>query len=455
MNTIDDWKDETALLRHEMIAPLQDATLDAPKKQELREQQALKYGISSRTILRYEQAYAAGGFAALKPKQRDSKPSKKLPENFPELLEEAVLLKREVPSRSVNQIILILELEGKALPGALTRPTLQRHLYNRGYGKKQMKRYSEARTATAGRFAKPKRMMLLQVDLKYGLKLPIGKNGAMVQTYLSVAIDDHSRFVVASGFYDNQETYIVEDTLRKVILSAGKPDSIYADNGKQYVSKWLIKACATLGIRLMHCKPYTAKSKGKVEKFNRLVDAFLAEAKAAKIKTLEEMNRRWDIWLNAYYHDTPHDALADGVTPRMEWNRDSRTLTFLDVNTVAKAFLHHENRLVDKSGCISFKGKKYEVGLSLVGATVEISYDPMATDTITVTYRDLEPFPSKPLEIGEFCKSGPKLPAHMLPLEPTSSRLLDVLEEKHRNTKEREAAAISFGSYKKEDGCNV
>lgn len=51
--------------------------------------------------------------------------------------------------------------------------------------------------------------MLIQGDIRYGPKLPIVKNAAMVQTYLSSAIDDHSRFIHASEFYDNQEERIV------------------------------------------------------------------------------------------------------------------------------------------------------------------------------------------------------------------------------------------------------
>ena len=40
------------------------------------------------------------------------RPSPSLPENFDELVSEAIQLKREVPSRSISQIILILEMEG-------------------------------------------------------------------------------------------------------------------------------------------------------------------------------------------------------------------------------------------------------------------------------------------------------------------------------------------------------
>lgn len=210
---------------------------------------------------------------------------------------------------------MILELEGRVAPGVLARPTLQRHLYNAGFGKKQMKKYVEAKSTSAGRFAKPHRMMLLQADIKYGPKLPIGKNGAKVQTYLSSAIDDHSRFIVSSGFYDNQEAAIVEDTFHKAILKFGKFDAAYCDNGKQYVSKQLVMTFAKLGIRHLRCKPYVAKSKGKIEKFNDLVNSFNAEIKAAKVKSMDEMNRLWNIWLEAYYHDKPHDSLGEGVTP--------------------------------------------------------------------------------------------------------------------------------------------
>ncbi|MCD7919376.1 MAG: hypothetical protein LUG45_04780 [Clostridiales bacterium] len=61
-------------------------------------------------------------------------------------------------------------------------------------------------------------MKLIQGDIKYGPKLPIGKNCAKVQTYLSSAIDDHSRFLLCSRFYDGQDEAIVEDTFHQVIV---------------------------------------------------------------------------------------------------------------------------------------------------------------------------------------------------------------------------------------------
>ena len=69
----------------------------------------------------------------------------------------------------------------------------------------------------------------------------------MVQTYLSSAIDDHSRYVIQSEFYASQEESIVEDTFRKVVLKAGKFDACYFDNGSQYIAKQLKLSLGNLG----------------------------------------------------------------------------------------------------------------------------------------------------------------------------------------------------------------
>ena len=257
------WRDDTALDRFRLISPLLDPTLDRDRKILLRKEIASQNDLSEKTIRRYEAGYLQGGFAGLKPAERKTGPSR-LPANFEELMQEAIQLKREVPTRSVHQIIFILEGEGKAEPGVLKRSTVQDHLYAAGFGRKQMRKYNEGQKSSSKRFCKPNRMMLVQADIKYGPKLPIGKNGKMVQTYLSSIIDDHSRYILASAFYDNQEKEIVEDTFHKAILKHGRFDAGYVDNGGQYISKQLIRSLAKLGIRLFHARPNSGQSKGKV-----------------------------------------------------------------------------------------------------------------------------------------------------------------------------------------------
>jgi len=461
------WQEQQAFERYALIAPLLDETIDPARRSQLRKELALKAELSERTLYRYEAAYHEKGFTGLKPVACERSPSRKLPENYAEIVDQAIQLKKEVPKRSVEQIIFILEQENWAPPGTLKRSTLERYLYKAGFGVRQMQMYRDARNSSSKRFCKPHRMMLLQGDIKYGCKLPIGKNGAMVQTYLSSAIDDHSRYVIHSQFYDNQEEAIIEDTFRQVILKAGKFDTAYFDNGSQYVAKQLKFSLARLGITVRHAPVRSGKSKGKCEKFHQVVDAFLREVKVHKVKTLEELNRHWSNYLEEYYHKDAHDGIreyygsqgvsvpAEGITPLQEWNRDKRPLVFLDTTVVAEAFLHHETRLVDRGACISFQGRKYETKPSLIGFQVEIAYDPMSPETITVHHPGMEPFTAEPVKIGAFCDKNPTLPVSMQETDVECSRMLAALEKKREQSHSRMADAISFGQFRKDGGSHV
>lgn len=81
-------------------------------------------------------------------------------------------------------------------------------------------------------------------------------------------IDDATRYIVATKFYDDQKVDIIEDTLRMAVIRFGKPSAIYVNNGKQYRRELLAKTCSCLDIRL-HAKSYHLEGKGKVEAFNR------------------------------------------------------------------------------------------------------------------------------------------------------------------------------------------
>lgn len=322
--------------------------------------------------------------------------------------------------------------------------------------------YQEARKSSSRRFCKPHRMMLIQGDIKYGPRLPIGKNGAMVQTYLSSAIDDHSRMILFSRFYDNQEESIVEDTFRKAILKFGHFDQCYFDNGSQYTAKQIKRSLAKLSIKVSHAPVRSGKSKGKIEKFHQVADDFIAEAKAKKIQTLKDLNHYWEIFLEEYYHNRAHEGIREyyesigttvpkeGISPLQEFNRDTRPLTFLDTTVVGEAFRHHEIRKVDKGGCISFQGRKYETKTQLIGRNVEISYDPAEPQIITVSHEGIEPFQAEPLQIQDYCNASQILPDHMQETIPETSRFLDALEKRYAESVKRRADAISFGGYKKE-----
>ena len=436
--------DDVAAARLRMITPLLDESLDASKIIELKKQISQNNDISYRSVSRYLDTYKSEGFAGLKPKTGYKRNSNKLPENFPEIVEQAVILRRECPTRSVSDIIRILELEELIVPGTVSRSTLQRHLQSKGFGASQVKLYSKKGTASR-RFAKSNRCMLFQGDIKYGPYLPIGENGTSKQVYLSAFIDDATRYVVAAKCYDNQKVEIIEDSLRCAIMHYGRPEKIYVDNGKQYRSEWLKKACDRLGIRLLFAKPYAPEGKGKIEAFNRTVDAFLAEAALDKPQTLEALNDSFELWLKEHYHKRPHSGL-DGLTPEVAFRSDKRALRFADARDLLEAFLHTETRQVDKTGCISFEGKKYDVGMKLIGRKVEVHYDPTWTEEIEIHHKDFEPFKAKVQVIGPNCGSRQSLPEGVGPLEVQSSRLLDALNKDNTTGRTNSHRAVSYNA---------
>jgi len=217
----------------------------------------------------------------------------------------------------------------------------------------------------------------------------------------------------------------------------------------------MARTCSKLGIRLLYAKPYSPEATGKVEKFNQTVDSFLREAALNKPQTLEQFNRLFHVWLEECYQNKPHSALGDKLSPNAAYQRDRKALKFLDQETIASAFLHCEERKVDKTGCISFEGKKYEVGLNFIGCTVDVIYDPADTEELTIEYDGHDPWKAKQLVIGDRVGRRLKLPASLQLLPAESSRLLDAAMQKNLEREQRITPAISYRAVYKEGRSDV
>ncbi|MED4207592.1 DDE-type integrase/transposase/recombinase [Neobacillus mesonae] len=444
--------EEIAAQRFQLIAPLLAEGLDAGKAKELKNHICRTSGLSERTIRRYLEQYRNESFEGLKPKGISKKTKKEaIPSH---LLEQAILLRKEAPTRSVAQIIQILEWEGLAKPGQLKRSTLQEKLTERGYSSRQMRLYSQTGIA-ARRFQKRHRNQLWQSDIKFGPYLPIGQNGTKKQVYLVAIIDDATRFILHGAFYPTLDSRIIEDSFRNAIQKYGVPDAVYFDNGKQYRTKWMSRTCSKLGTRLIYAKPYAAESKGKVERFNRVVDSFLGEAAIEKPNSLDRLNELFQIWLSECYQNKPHSGLGENISPETAFRSDKKALRFIDPDKLANAFLHCETRKVDKSGCISFMDQKYEVGLSFIGRQVDVVYDPADLEELTIEYEGYSPWRAKKLVIGERAGRRPTLPSQLQSLEADSSRLLKAAEQKHQERKIDQIPAVSFRAVWEEDGEDV
>src|SRR4051812_45751139 len=106
--------EQIAAERVQLLSPLFAEGIDPAKMRELKAQICEQTGLSERTLRRYLSQYRQHGFSGLKPKGKGRSFESAIAS---EILEQAILLRREVPGRSVAQIIQILEWEGRIAPG--------------------------------------------------------------------------------------------------------------------------------------------------------------------------------------------------------------------------------------------------------------------------------------------------------------------------------------------------
>ena len=423
---------EEALERFGLIAPLLEEGISAAELAQRRCVLLQREEISERTLRRWIASYKKEGFNGLVRRERNDKGVSK--SILPEALALAEQMRRELPRRSAGLLCELLEHEGHKV----ARSTLERHLREKGLSGKQLVKEAKEGGATR-RFVRVGRNTLWQSDVKYGPYLPDPKNPQKkFRTYQLVIIDDATRLVVHSEFYADQKLPILEDGLRKAVLRYGTPKSIYVDNGRIFTSTWMQLACAKLNIRHLKTRPYNAEAKGKVERFNRTLESFLAELSLQKAQTLEELNRLFSAWLSEGYNNKPHSAL-DGKTPADVFASDSAPLRFSSIETLREAFLHEEGRTVDKTGCFSLDGKFFDAGAEWRRKKIIVRFDPFNLEEVQLWHEGEQKKTVKEAVIGEY--NATQKVVHEKVEETAGSRVLNMfMEDQQKRFKKQNGA---------------
>lgn len=440
---------DVALQRFELIAPLLDPELEPAEKALRREailvaQKAKGTPISARTLRRFLQLYREKGFDGLHPQTRSDQGCPRVLQT--ELLEAAIVLKRELPRRSVRQIIEILEGEGKVKVGVLRPSTVARHFKQMGL--MELERYIQPKGAYR-RFQKERPNQMWQMDLKDGVYLPDPKNPKKFQkTQLLAFIDDHSRLVAHAEFYFGQKQPILEDCFQKAVLKRGLPDKVYVDHGKIFVSRWFRLACARLNVKHATTAPYSPHQKGKIERFMKTVEQFIEEARLIRFQTLKELNTAFAIWLEEGYNHHSHGALTqeDGTlrTPAQVFNTNASKLRFVSTEELRDAFMWEDDRVVRKDGFLSLDGTEFDAGPEYVGRKVEIRYDKINPEFVEIWTNGKKTKTIYPRGAKIHATQLQPSPDTNIHQNPGSSRLLKVLEKQDKQRRKQELGAISF-----------
>jgi putative transposase len=374
--------------------------------------------VSRDTLDRWIRAWRRGGFDALVPSPRQSSP--RLPV---EVVGMAVALKRENPARTGAQVRRILRTQMGWSPGERTLqrwfaddPTLA-DLVAAG-----------AAGPVFGRFEAARPNELWTGDALHGPHVSGRK------TYLFAFLDDHSRAIVGHRFGFAEDTVRLAAALRPALGSRGVPNGIYVDNGSAFVDAWLLRACAKLGIRLIHSTPGRPQGRGKIERYFRTVrEQFLVEITGNPggdpnrhpVADLGELNALFTAWVETVYHRQIHSET--GQAPLARWHAGG-PFPIPSTDALAEAFLWEELRTVTKTALVSLQGNTYQVDPLLVGRRVELVFDPFDLTRIQVRLRGVPAGTAIPHRIGRHAhlKARPETPPD--PPTPTGidyARLID------------------------------
>jgi putative transposase len=363
---------EIGLFRWRVISEATDVSLSARERGALvRALAAREYlgpdgrwvRVSRNTVDRWVRWYRQGGFEALVPAPR------RQPNQTPErLLELAIALRREQPARTAAQIQrIILESEGRS-PSART---ILRHL-----AAAELPWKGGQIGRALGRFEADHRNELWTGDALHGPLI----NGR--RAFLFCFIDDHSRLLVGYRWAGREDVLNASRALRAGIASRGLPKAVYVDNGSPFVSGQLLRACAVLGIRLIHSRPGRPEGRGKIERAFRTVrDQLLVELEDHPPSSLDELNRTFQAWVEQVYHRRVHSET--GQTP-LERFLALGPPQLPAERSLREAFRWSERRTVSRTGTVGMHGNSYEVDPGLAGRRVDLIFDPLELADVEV-----------------------------------------------------------------------
>jgi putative transposase len=283
-----------------------------------------------------------------------------------ELLDRAVVLKKEQPRRSHKAINRILKREfGREIP----RATLYRYLRQQGATRRKL---GVVKEVVRCRWTRDQPGALWVGDFEHGP--PVMHQGRSMKTHLSAWIDCHSRYIVEARYYVREDLDILVDSLLRAWGNHGASRELYVDNAKIYHAKALQLACTQLNIQLLHRPPRDPPAGGLIERFFQTCQGQLeAEVRAGTILTLDDLNRALAAWLAVAYHQDVHSQT--GQSPHKCYHQ-SRLVRQVDLGAVLGFFQHEVLRVVDKDfSDVRVENLFFAVDPSLRGDRLVVQYD--------------------------------------------------------------------------------
>ncbi len=348
--------------------------------------------IGRSTIQKWIERYndSDGDLETLCPKDRcDKGKSRSIDEETESSL---VLVRKEFPFATAEALIKTMTKRKLATPGVvLNSSNVYRMLHSHGLmrpnaGKPEDRRKFEAQFPND----------LWQSDVMHGPRVEL--DGKMKKTYLIAIIDDHSRLIVYARFYFSEKLELYIDALEKALLKRGLPRKLYVDNGPAFRSHHLSHITASLGVALIHARPYKPQGKGKIERWFKTVRSWFLPIFTGK--TIEELNSALEIWLEEY-HSKKHGST--GQTPFERFTSSMECLRAAPKN-LKDHFRKTSRRKVAKDRTITLNGRLFEGPVALIGKRVELLYHESRPKEVEIVFGKKSYGPARPVDLHVNCR---------------------------------------------------
>jgi putative transposase len=410
----DDPRLAKALARYQVISAFVAADLNRGRRRAFLEHLANRtwtgadgepFRVSAETLRTWVRRYRKSGLDGLLDKERLRPGIHAL---SPEVIEIACTLKRQVPQRTLDRLIRIMEQLGHVEPGTVGRSTLHRALQDRGLSRRPP---TPSSTEDLDRFEAAAPNDLWQADMLSGPFLPDPNHpGKVRRAWLYAFLDDHSRLALDGRFSFKGDMPALELSMRRAVQKWGVPRKVYYDNGQVFRAHHMRQICGYLGIDApIHTQKYRPEGHGKIEAFNRAIRGFLAELKATTVTTIEELNEALWAWLDLEYQGQVHSET--GQAPLARWKAGVDAVAYADEEKLRLAFLWSERRTPDKTGVFSLFGVRYQVGPKLARRKIEVRYDPEALHEVEIWLGNKRVQRARPLEIHPWRRPKPAEPS--------------------------------------------
>jgi len=319
------------------------------------------------TLERWVSHYRSGGMDMLMPKERSDKGSTRSLSD--ECISEIYSLKERFPKLDAVQIHLRLVQDG-LLPATVSDRTIQRFIKNNGLKNPAASGPMKDRKA----FEEPYFGAMWQADTCYFPYVP-DEHGKRQRTYLMSIVDDHSRMIVGSGIFFEDNAYNFQKVLKAAVGTYGIPEKLYGDHGGPYENAQLAFICGSIGTVLLHAPVRDGAAKAKVERsFGVLKRRWLDGLDMDQIRSLDEFNRELAEAVrkhNLYVNSSTGQAPMDRFLATRGRIRVPESEAWLD-----ERFMNREARKVRNDATLSLLKTQFDAPMQFIRQTVEVRFLP-------------------------------------------------------------------------------